>query len=334
MDDSGFAVVKIIIFVVIALIAMAARAGKKKEVEAANAKRRKDVEDKLVAAVEKQKAAVSELEAQADSGDADANLALGLRKLSNGDVAQGVERLERAAQGDSDASANAMLILGSLYSDGTIVDQDVKKGVDYYQRAAKLGQASAAFQLFKCLRDGLGVERDEAKALEWLRVAAEKGNDDAQLELANRLRDGGDPASETAATDAATETPTQPQDRIDLLRAAAEKGNLDATRALVEALEEKNSIENKPEIERWRRQAADLGDPDAMLKLGELLVAKNNSWRTLVEGAKLLRRAAIMKAPCSSRALDSLRALPHDVKLEACFGNEKFLKKLESEMLQ
>ena len=57
----------------------------------------------------------------------------------------------------------------------TIYDEDLKKAMIWWRRAAKRGSRQAQYELALCFRDGRGVEVNLAKALYWMRQAAEAG---------------------------------------------------------------------------------------------------------------------------------------------------------------
>jgi len=60
------------------------------------------------------------------------------------------------------------------YEDGmrAYAEQDYPAAVKSFAFAAERGHTKAQFQLGKCYYDGTGVEKDDAKAIEWLRLAA------------------------------------------------------------------------------------------------------------------------------------------------------------------
>ena len=51
------------------------------------------------------------------------------------------------------------------------------------QKAAEQGDAMAQFNLGQCYTNGTGVEKDEQKAVEWYKKAAEQGHAGAQFNL-------------------------------------------------------------------------------------------------------------------------------------------------------
>jgi hypothetical protein len=63
--------------------------------------------------------------------------------------------------------------------------------VDWYRKAADLGNIEAEIRLAECYRDGRGAPRDMAQAASWYRKAAEQDNLAGELHLAALYRDGG-----------------------------------------------------------------------------------------------------------------------------------------------
>ena len=60
------------------------------------------------------------------------------------------------------------------YEDGmkAYAEQDYSAAVESFKFAAERGHTKARFQLGKCYYEGTGVEKDDAKAVEWLRRAS------------------------------------------------------------------------------------------------------------------------------------------------------------------
>jgi hypothetical protein len=60
------------------------------------------------------------------------------------------------------------------YEDGmkAYAEQDYPAAVESFKFAAERGHTKARFQLGKCYYEGTGVEKDDAKAVEWLRRAS------------------------------------------------------------------------------------------------------------------------------------------------------------------
>ncbi len=76
-----------------------------------------------------------------------------------------------AEQGD----AEAQLALGIRYYNGIGVEQDRKEAVKWFGKAAKQGNAEAQSCLGDCYLEGEGVEKDAVEAVKWYRKAADQG---------------------------------------------------------------------------------------------------------------------------------------------------------------
>ena len=60
-----------------------------------------------------------------------------------------------------------MAYLGRLYDMGAGVDQDYKKAMEWYLKAAKKGMQNAMDAIGKLYEDGKGVPQDYKKGVEW-----------------------------------------------------------------------------------------------------------------------------------------------------------------------
>jgi len=113
---------------------------------------------------------------RADSGDADAQVNLGLLYGKGEgvpqDFAQARQWYEKAAtQGNAQAQVN----LGEMYARSEGVPQDYDKAMEWIQKAAAQGHARAQVDLGEMYADGWGVPKDAAKAVEWYQKAAAQG---------------------------------------------------------------------------------------------------------------------------------------------------------------
>ena len=79
--------------------------------------------------------------------------------------------------------AKAQYNLGVCYETGRGVEQDIKKAVELFRKAADQGHAMAQYNLGHCYRTGEGVEKDIKKAAEWYRKAADQGYEPAKATL-------------------------------------------------------------------------------------------------------------------------------------------------------
>ncbi len=61
--------------------------------------------------------------------------------------------------------------LGFMYMQGECVEQDGRKALEWFGKAADQGLQGAMTTIGMMYREGNGVERDEAKAKEWFSKA-------------------------------------------------------------------------------------------------------------------------------------------------------------------
>jgi len=91
-----------------------------------------------------------------------------------------VEWYRKAAEmGNAKAQNN----LGICYATGEGVKKDLVKAVEWYTKAVEQGDVIAQSNLGECYFNGEGVEKDLKKAVEWYTKAAELGNANAQFNL-------------------------------------------------------------------------------------------------------------------------------------------------------
>lgn len=87
----------------------------------------------------------------------------------------------RALADDEDARGWAMM--GHMHLRGTCLTKDPLKAVEFFEKAAELGNDAAVVVLFKLYQGNGGVPADRAKAMQWLTKAAERGSADAAYRL-------------------------------------------------------------------------------------------------------------------------------------------------------
>ena len=109
---------------------------------------------------------LTELRAQAEAGDADAQFNLG---LFSEDYAETAKWYRLAAE---QGHASAQYLLGLMYSDGVGVPEDYAEAVKWYRLAAEQGIAAAQFNLGVMYYNGEGVPEDDAEAYLWFNLAA------------------------------------------------------------------------------------------------------------------------------------------------------------------
>ncbi len=81
-------------------------------------------------------------------------------------------------------NARAMEQIGFMYDCGLGVNQDKSAALNWYKRAAEIGDVNLKNYFAYCLEDGDGVEKNIGAAIKWFRKSAKLGNKDAMFELA------------------------------------------------------------------------------------------------------------------------------------------------------
>ncbi|MGD0192048.1 MAG: hypothetical protein ABSD74_15010 [Rhizomicrobium sp.] len=130
-------------------------------------------------------ASLDRLSSLANSGNAKAELLLGLKLLDgegvNVNEAEAAKWLERAARQSEPVAAYR---LGTLYERGHGVPADPAKAAQWYEVAAKGGNRKAMHNLAVAYADGNGVQKDLVVAAQWFTRAANLGLADSQFNLA------------------------------------------------------------------------------------------------------------------------------------------------------
>ncbi|NOX74271.1 MAG: sel1 repeat family protein [Alphaproteobacteria bacterium] len=91
-----------------------------------------------------------------------------------------------ARLGDATAQYN----LGALYATGNGVDVDEEKAHKWFLTAAKNGNAAAKFEVGKTFETGAGVAPSAATGLKWIIASAEDGYAPAQVDLGLKYLNG------------------------------------------------------------------------------------------------------------------------------------------------
>lgn len=92
----------------------------------------------------------------------------------------------RAAQGDADAE----LLMGQRYADGSGVVKNDKEAVRWFEKAARHGNAEAQYRYGLALLEGRGVVQDYRAAFSWIERPAKLGHSNAQYTLGELYRYG------------------------------------------------------------------------------------------------------------------------------------------------
>ena len=130
-------------------------------------------------------APIDKLTALATSGNAKAELVVGLKYLDGDGVAvsetDAAKWLERAAEAGLPV---AQYRLGTMYERGRGVAADAVKSVHWYTLAAQAGNRKAMHNLAVAYASGTGVAKNLAEAARWFSKAAALGLSDSQFNLA------------------------------------------------------------------------------------------------------------------------------------------------------
>jgi len=133
---------------------------------------------------------IAELQSKAASGDAKAQLELAIRYRDGKEVAKDDARAMELAHKAADAgNADAMDFVGFAYLRGAVVKRSPEIAIAYFKEAAD-ESAQAAFNLGQCYFGAQGTAQDCAKALEWWKKAAKMGNGRAAANAAMAYRSG------------------------------------------------------------------------------------------------------------------------------------------------
>lgn len=97
----------------------------------------------------------------------------GMIAYYNEDYAAAFECNGKAAEGEEQVFvAYVACQNGYMYRDGTGVEQDYAKAMEWYEKAADLGSTIAMNNIGQMYEYGLGVKQDSDKAQEWYDKAA------------------------------------------------------------------------------------------------------------------------------------------------------------------
>ena len=158
------------------------------------------------------------------------------------------------------------------------------KAFEFYQRAAKKGEAEAAYSLGRMFKDGEGVAKNNEKALFWYRRAAVLG-----CERAVRC------------------VKVCEEEWIKDLKAKALQGDVDAQYALGQKFHDGDDVEkNYEEALKWYRMAAEDGYADAQYSLGVMYELAEGVDKDYEEALTWYLKAAVLGQEDARDALQQL----------------------------
>lgn len=193
----------------------------------------------------------------------------------------------------------AQSLLGSKYVRSSESEEQVSKGLELLEAAAKQGEPTAQYELATIYAEGLGVPRDLNAAMFWAGKAADQGNREAQFSAGRVLIESGDPTAKargldylTRAAEAGHSTAvlflatavgngqfglTKDEARAKtLLKPLAEKGNADCQFVLAALYQHGETFaDRRKDAWIWLKRAADQGHSKAQ----EILQAEKKAGR-------------------------------------------------------
>lgn len=88
--------------------------------------------------------------------------------------------------------ADALLIMGIIYSQGQGIRKDEKKAVSFFIKSAELGHTIAMYNVGLAYLKGIGTEINYSKGIEWIKKAADRGDETSMMLLAGQYFGKGD----------------------------------------------------------------------------------------------------------------------------------------------
>ena len=207
---------------------------------------------------------------------ADAQCRLGFRDLERS-ATDAVRWFRKSAE---QGNAEAQVMLGHMYWDGSGVALNLTEAVEWYRKSAKQGNAYAQLSLGDMYYHGKGVALDLTEAAEWYRKSAEQGYEDAQSTLGDMYYHGKGVALDL--TEAA-----------EWYRKSAEQGYADAQHALGDMYYHGKGVAlDRTEAAKWYRESAQQGNADAQLSLARIYKTGEGVSLDLTEAATWFRKSA------------------------------------------
>ncbi len=193
------------------------------------------------------------------------------------DLKKAVRAFERAAElGHADACD----MLGNCYLNGDGVEENAAKAVEWFRKASERGSVEGKYDLGKCLFCGRGVKKDVVEAIKHLIPSSEGGNIPAKALLAHCyfLGKGVKIDNEKA---------------FSLASEAAENGDPLGQRILGQCYYQGRGIEeNLNEAIKWWKKAEKQGEPHAIGFLGILYLTGEGVPQDAEKGFRMLKNSA------------------------------------------
>ena len=218
---------------------------------------------------------ILELKANAEKGDAESQLHLGLYYFGGigmeKNQAEAMKWFHKAAEQGNSGAENR---LGAIYRAGVGVKKDSAEAVSWYRKSAEQGNAEGQEMLGVCYFVGDGVDKDAVEAVKWYRKAAEQGDKDAQCAL-GLCYDRGDGVAKDSV------------EAVKWYQKGADQGDAESQLLLGFCYNDGTGIDiNTVEAMRWFRRAANQGYAPAQGVVGACFVKGSVVDKDYVEAYK------------------------------------------------
>ncbi len=215
----------------------------------------------------------AELVTKGKAGDPAAQMECGDIEYGNGNYAEAVQWIMKAAE---QGYAQAENSLGYCYFSGKGVVQNYTEAIKWYRKAAEQGYAQAEYNLGDCYKNGNGVSKNLDEAYKWYKRAADNGFEVAQYVYGDFEYD-----KENYA------------EAVQWFKKAAEQGYTRAEFHLGYCYYSgKGVAQNYTEAVKWYQKAAEQGHALAEGNLGECYKNGKGVSKDLDEAIKWFKRAA------------------------------------------
>ncbi len=244
-------------------------------------------------------AEISELQKEAETGDAAAEFAIGQAY----DFGSGVGQSDKDAcswyrKAAEKGYAPAQNSLGLMYRAGRGVEQSKQEAVNWYRKAARQDNAKAMFNLGTAYFNGDGVAIDDVLAYAWFVVARERGSEPAR-EAVNRTASSLLPWQVSSAYEVVGDMYEQGKEllqdhkiAIDWYRKAAAQGEGPVRVKLAKYLLDQGDAQNYPEVLHLCEEAGKQGYSPGALCAGLLYQRGIGTAPDLHQAARWITKSA------------------------------------------
>ncbi len=183
----------------------------------------------------------------------------GMKAYEEGKYEEAIKDFNKAIEKDPQKSAEAARMLGIIYSDTVAGVKNDKQALEYFTKAAELGDSIAMYQVAYASDNGIGTLQDQDKAVKYYTMSADAGYPQAQAVAGWLYMRGYKGATKDEKKGA------------EYAKAASEAGNADGMAYLGFAYEQGlGGVEkNETKAAELYSQSAEAGSPDGKALLGK-----------------------------------------------------------------